>query len=229
MTISLFDKQLELLPQKAMFIPSANTLLLADLHFGKVNHFRKAGVPVPAKANDKNAADLIDLLQTIKPARVIFLGDLFHSYYNNEWEVVGQILRHFPACTFELVQGNHDIMSPLQYQRYGIEIHRQVLMCEGFALSHEPLDHPDGYNLAGHVHPGARLRGNGRQSLVLPCFYFGEHGALLPAFGAFTGLQPVRFKKDDTAFVVVEGKVIQVQKTPEGHRGRSHQKFISKQ
>jgi metallophosphoesterase superfamily enzyme len=46
---------------------------------------------VPAAANNKNTELLISLLQDTKPDRVIFLGDLFHSHYNEEWEVLGQI------------------------------------------------------------------------------------------------------------------------------------------
>ena len=44
-----------------------------------------------------------------------------------------------------------------------------------------------GYVLAGHLHPGVRLHGPGRQSVRLPCFAFGRNAALLPAFSEFTG------------------------------------------
>ena len=44
-----------------------NILFLADLHLGKINHFRRSGIPVPSKANDRNLELLIDLLQFTKP------------------------------------------------------------------------------------------------------------------------------------------------------------------
>src|SRR3954465_8468720 len=110
MVVAIGNYSFELLSQKALYWPSKKILLVADLHLGKVNHYRKAGYPVPTKANDENTTVLIDLLNHYKPERMVFLGDLFHSHYNEEWEVLGQVIRHFTSTSFELVMGNHDIM-----------------------------------------------------------------------------------------------------------------------
>jgi DNA ligase-associated metallophosphoesterase len=184
--------------------------MVADLHLGKVNHYRKAGYPVPTKANDENTSVLIDLLNHHKPQRLIFLGDLFHSHYNEEWEVLGQVIRHFRTTSFELVMGNHDIMSTLQYDRHDVKVHSEQLRIGELLLTHEPMNEiqDDVYNLAGHIHPGARLWGKGRQALLLPCFYFGRRQGILPAFGSFTGLYPVRVVKGDQVFVIADGEVI---------------------
>jgi DNA ligase-associated metallophosphoesterase len=208
------DLSFELLPQKALYWPSEKMLLIADLHLGKVNHYRKAGYPVPTRANDENTSVLIDLLNHYKPERMLFLGDLFHSHYNEEWEVLGQVIRHFKSTSFELVMGNHDIMSTLQYERHNVKVHREELRIGNLWLTHEPVENPSdkAYNLAGHIHPGARMFGKGRQSLLLPCFYFGKQQGILPAFGSFTGLFPVRVTKGDQVFVIVEGEVIEVGK-----------------
>ncbi len=212
MEVEISGEVLKLLRQKAIWLSHRKTLLLADLHFGKINHFRKAGIPVPAKANDKNTETLIDLLNETKPDRVIFLGDLFHSHYNEEWSVVGQILKHFSLCSFELVRGNHDIMSQLQYQRQKITVHENSLRLGDLMLSHEPMTTiPEGnYNLAGHVHPGVRLEGKGRQALTLPCFYFGKESGILPAFGSFTGIALITPRKEDRIFVIVNNQVQQI-------------------
>ena len=199
-------------PEKALTLMSNKILVLADLHFGKINHFRRSGIPVPPKANDRNSELLIDLLNRIKPERVIFLGDLFHSHYNEEWEVLGQVLRHFSSCVFELVKGNHDIMSKLQYERHNMYVYEGELKIGPFTLTHEPMEHPgdESYNLAGHIHPGIHLSGKGRQSLTLPCFYFGEHQGIMPAFGSFTGLATITPSKTDKIFVIAEGKILKV-------------------
>ena len=76
MEIKIGKVKVRLLPQKAVWLKQQKILLLADLHFGKINHFRKSGIPVPAAANNKNTELLISLLQDTKPDRVIFLGDL---------------------------------------------------------------------------------------------------------------------------------------------------------
>ena len=155
---------------------------------------------------------LIDLVNRVKPQRVIFLGDLFHSHYNEEWEVLGQVLRHFSMCSFELVKGNHDIMSNLQYDRHKMQVHEGHLKIGPFIFTHEPLEEPEGhfYNIAGHIHPGVQLTGNGRQSLTLPCFYFSKHQCIMPAFGSFTGLAKINPKKEDQLFVIAEGKILKI-------------------
>lgn len=202
----------ELLPQKAIYWPSEKVLMAADLHLGKINHFRKSGYPVPPRANEENTTILIDLLNKFKPERTIFLGDLFHSHYNEEWEVLGQVLKHFSQCSFELVMGNHDIMSGIQYERNRVKVHNHTLLIRELLLTHVPLDEipANMYNLAGHVHPGARLLGKGKQSLTLPCFYFGKDQGILPAFGSFTGLCRVPIRKGDKVFVIAEENVIEV-------------------
>jgi DNA ligase-associated metallophosphoesterase len=212
MQIEVGNLLLELLPHKAVHLPSEKILLVADLHLGKVNHYRKAGYPVPTKANDENTTILIDLLNHYKPERMIFLGDLFHSHYNEEWEVLGQVIRHFQSVSFELVMGNHDIMSTLQYERHSVTIHNEELRIGKLLLTHAPLEkpQPDVYNIAGHIHPGAKLYGKGRQALLLPCFHFGKHMGILPAFGSFTGLYPVRVAKGDQVFVIADHEVIAI-------------------
>lgn len=188
-------------------------LIIADLHFGKINHFRQAGMPVPAAANRHNEETLIDLINQTRPARVVFLGDLFHSHYNDQWETVGQIMTHFAAVSFELVRGNHDIMSETQYIRKGLKV-VDVIDAGVYLLSHEPMPHddiPEGrINMAGHLHPGARLVGRGRQGIVLPCFWLSPNQLILPAFGSFTGLATIRPGALDRVWIIVESKIMEV-------------------
>jgi len=211
MEVEILDELFILFPQKAIFWKSQDTLLISDLHLGKINHFRKAGIPVPAKANDHNLEVLVDLIGLCHPEKIICLGDLFHSHYNAEWEVFGELVNHFSSINFQLVQGNHDIMGRYQYSRKGIEVH-DSLQIGKFLLTHHPLETvPDGfYNIAGHLHPGVSLRGKGRQALTLPCFYFSERQAFLPAFGKFTGLAKIAPRKEDRVFIVAENKVMSV-------------------
>jgi uncharacterized protein len=211
MRITVKEEEFELWPERAVHWKRINTLLLADLHIGKINHFRKAGIPVPSKANEKNIEVLVDLMHRVKPDRVLCLGDLFHSHYNPEWEVFGELVQHFRSISFELVLGNHDIMSERQYERKGIRVYDELLL-DRFIFTHHPMETiAEGhYNIAGHIHPGVSLRGKGRQSLTLPCFYFGAQQGLLPAFGAFTGLAKIYPKKDDQVFVIAEDTVFAV-------------------
>ncbi len=211
MRAEIFGEILELFPQKAVFWESKRILFLADLHLGKINHFRRAGIPVPTKANNRNLELIVDLVQATKPGRLICLGDLFHSYYNPEWETFGELVKHFHNTSFELVLGNHDIMSDQQYRRKGIIVHNSLQIAP-FIFTHHPMEEiaDKWYNLSGHLHPGVNMRGGGKQSLTLPCFYFGEQQGLLPAFGEFTGLARIHPKKDDKVFVIAENKIIPI-------------------
>ncbi|MCA6416943.1 MAG: metallophosphoesterase, partial [Cytophagales bacterium] len=159
MRIEILEVAMAMYPEKILFLPDKKILLIADLHFGKINHFRKSGIAVPMRANMKNASLLIDAINFLKPDRVIFLGDLFHSAYNQEWETVAQITHHFSACSFELVIGNHDILSLEKYGKNLLKVSHEVAI-GSFILTHEPLkDVPTGmYNIAGHIHPGVRLK-----------------------------------------------------------------------
>ena len=213
MEIEIGNTSLQLIPERALWIPSKKTLIVGDLHFGKVNHFRRAGLPVPLAANIRNAEKLIDLINVWKPDRTIFLGDLFHSVYNDDWEVVGQIVNHFPGCSFELIRGNHDILSEQQYIRYGIRIHEEVKL-HNLLFTHEPMeegDIPDGIiNVSGHIHPAARLVGKGRQTLTFPCFWRSARKLVLPAFGVLTGLYVVRPGEKDLIYIIVDDKIMEL-------------------
>ncbi len=204
---NLCGENLLLLPEKAIFWQEKRYLLLADLHLGKARHFRKNGFAVPD--SEKNFQLLSKLIRHFQPEKVLFLGDLFHSDYNLALDHLAAFMQQHPTH-YELVIGNHDILSAENYARLGMQLtegHRQ----EGpFCLCHEPMASEKAYVLSGHIHPGVRLQGAGRQSLRLPCYFFGEKQAILPAFGSFTGLHVLQPKAKDKVFVILENEVLQV-------------------
>ena len=199
-------------PFKAIYWEAEEALLLADLHLGKAAHFRREGLPVPSDVSQANWDRLISLLLDFQPRRVLFLGDLFHSDYNREWEELCQLMEQFSPTRFELILGNHDILPPGHYQKANLAVHREGLQIPPFFLTHHPLEETPGplYNLAGHVHPCVHLRGNGRQRARLACFYFGKEQGILPAFGAFTGMGKVQPRAGDQVFVITGEKVLEV-------------------
>ena len=201
--------ELTILPERAVWIQELRTLLLSDLHLGKVNHFRRSGIPVPQKVNDSNTETLLQLLMQYGPDRTIFLGDLFHSHYNQEWEVLVQVVSAFPETTFDLVTGNHDILGPHQYQRNRINQHGQYQLTPEILLTHIPDEESTSkiYQICGHLHPAVTLRGKGRQSITLPCFWFGNSIGILPAFGAFTGMKRIEPVEGDQIFVIADKKI----------------------
>lgn len=183
-------------------------LILADLHLGKTTHFRKAGLPVPAHAREADQQNLIRAIEVEKPKSVIVLGDLFHSVSNAECEELAMITSQFAEVNFILVMGNHDILKPEVYRSLDFETCDEMAI-GNFILTHEPMENvPDKMiNMHGHIHPGVRLIGKGRQSMSFPCFHLSEKHFCLPSFGALTGLAISRPNKRDRVWAVINEAV----------------------
>ncbi len=202
------DQDLYLLPEKAVYWAQEAMMIISDLHFGKVQHFRKEGLAVPSAAVYKNWQKLFSLLNRSGLKQVVFLGDLFHSDWNHEWKDFSYLLEQFPELNFKLILGNHDKLDESWYQMSRLEALEEMELGP-YHFSHEPQE-TEAYNLCGHIHPSVRLKGAGRQGIKLPCFYFGKKQGILPAFGQFTGTHKIKVKKDDQVFVISDKEVIQV-------------------
>jgi len=210
-TVTIQGTKLHLFPNKTLLAQEANTLIISDVHLGKVIHFRKEGIAIPEEAGAKNLIRIHQALTTIKPKKVLFLGDLFHSDHNREWDDFCKQRRHFSDVDFVLVSGNHDILEPQHYHQAGIEVVGESYTINELLFTHEPMGHVSKlYNVSGHVHPKVRLRGKGNQSATLPCFYFGKKQGLMPAFGEFTGGHRIKPKRGDQVFGVLEKEVVKL-------------------
>lgn len=212
--LTIAGQLLQLHPDRAVFWPARRILLLADLHLGKSAHFRRAGIPVPRLVSDVNFARLRGLIEEFDPARVVLLGDLFHSDHNHVWGAFCAFTASFPCLSFELVPGNHDILPPHRYAEAGLLMHPEITVEAPFSWSHHPLTEDQRiegmYNLCGHVHPCMRLRDGAGNKLKLPGFYFGAQEGVLPAFGEFTGCAEVKVRPGDRVFVLAEEMVLAV-------------------
>jgi len=202
----ILGQTLCLFPEKAIFWKEMQTLILADLHLGKAGHFRKSGIPISDLVHNKDILILDRLIEKSAPKEVIFLGDLFHSDHNSGWEVFRRWVKSKAPLKFKLVLGNHDILDQQLYYIANLEV-VEKLDLEPFTLTHIP-EETELYNLAGHIHPAIKLSGKGRQSLRVPCFYFGERNAVLPAFGNFTGTGLIKVTKSDSIYGITEEEVI---------------------
>lgn len=205
--LKISGEELELLCDKAVFWPAKRCLIIADVHLGKSAHFRKNGFSVPAKVATKTLDRLASCIENTQAAKVIFLGDLFHSAENAEWNLLAGLIDTFFAVEFVLVEGNHDILNAKHYTDAGIKVLDKIVE-HPFSFTHHPEPETGHYNICGHIHPAVEMVGKGRQSLRLPCFFFGEHFGVLPAFGEFTGTFLLKPEKNDKVFICAPGKVL---------------------
>ncbi|MDB4951373.1 MAG: metallophosphoesterase [Gemmatimonadetes bacterium] len=211
--IVVAGERLVLLPERAVLWPRAGTLLVADTHFGKAAAFRAGGLPVPGGTTAEGLARLDRALDRTGAGRVVFLGDFLHARQGRApatFQSLGEWQRRRATVDLVLVRGNHDRGAGDPPKEMQIRCVDPPLLEAPFVLAHHPDPAPHGYVLAGHVHPAVLLTGRGRQRARLPCFWFGAWGAVLPAFGGFTGVAEVAPAAGDRVFVVADGEVVEV-------------------
>ncbi len=208
--ITISNNDFKLHPSGTIYWETKKMLLIADVHLGKIVHFRKHGAPVPANAAYKNLEKLTEVVNYFEPETVCFLGDLFHSKLNEEWQDFEKWVEYNKAKVI-LISGNHDIIPKYLYEDLGVKVFDELLL-DGFHLTHHPTEIKGTFNFSGHIHPGIRMKGVGRQYLRLACFYKTENQLILPAFGNFTGKYILTPSEMDEVFAIVEGEVICVSK-----------------
>ena len=212
-TLTVGGHALTLLPEKAAFLDDFRTLLVADAHIGKAVSFRSFGVPVPRGTTSENLAMLTRLVERTGAVRIVFLGDFLHSkrsHAASTMDAVAQWRRQHESLALTLVRGNHDDRAGDPPASLGFSVVDEPLVMGGLALCHHPVAQDGFYSLAGHLHPCVRLGGRAFDSLRLPCFHFTGQVGVLPAFGSFTGMHPIRRQEGDRIFAIADDHVAEV-------------------
>jgi DNA ligase-associated metallophosphoesterase len=207
-----------------MYWEEERALIVSDLHFGKTGHFRKSGIAIPPSVYKEDLQRLIIQIQYFQPGELIIVGDMFHSHANKELELFLKWRSDLAGIHIRLVRGNHDILKDEWYEHAGIDLSSQTLSRKDFHFVHDisdQLNQQNGfikniseersYFFSGHIHPGIRLNGMGKQSLCFPCFYFGKKYAVLPAFSRFTGVAMIYPEAEEEVFAIVNQELIQLQ------------------
>ncbi len=212
--VSWAGESLVLLPERAVWWPKRSTVFAADLHLGKDSSFRARAIPIPVGTAEHDLDRLDGVLATTAATRLVVLGDFFHDAAGRS-DALSRRLDAWRDRNARLdlvvIRGNHDAWAGDVPPGWGATVLDGPVRDGSFALVHDAAD-ADGevaFVLSGHVHPGVRLRGAGA-SVVLPCFHAGTGGAVLPAFGSFTGLHVVRPRRRDEIHVVADGSVVRV-------------------
>lgn len=211
MNLLIKNEKLILTVEGAVYWPAHKALFVADTHIGKVMHFRKNGIALPAEVRFAFYEKIDTLLKQFTVKTLYFLGDLFHSDYNTEWDYF-ENWSNQQSFDKVLIQGNHDILPPSLFERAGITVFSKR-ECPPFVLTHHPLKNTTPLvNLCGHIHPGIRLKGIGGQSLKTSCFYQKPYQLILPAFGDFTGNYLIKPKAEEQVYALGETQVIPIDK-----------------
>ncbi len=177
-------------PLGAVFWARERTLVVSDLHFEKGSSFAARGVMLPPYDTRTTLMRLAALIRRYKPARVISLGDAFHDKgaeaRMNEADAA-TLEGLMKASEWLWILGNHDPEPPARFAA-ATEIETTI---GALTFRHEPKEGAAPGEIAGHLHPCARVITEGR-SLRRRCFAVGRvkgegERLIMPAMGAYTG------------------------------------------
>lgn len=172
-------------PAGALYEPHAGALIVADLHLEKGSSFARRGRMLPPYDTAATLDRLARLVATYRPRVVIALGDSFHD--RGGPERLGAADREALAALQRFrdwiwIAGNHDPEPPA-----GCGGEARMAMALGpLTLRHEPAAGAAHGELAGHLHPVAKVAVRG-QGLRRRCFATDGARVVLPAFGAYAG------------------------------------------
>lgn len=185
--IEVAGERLELMPQRAIYWPAGGSLLVADVHAGRVETLRTDGAPVPGDTLGATLERLAGVVDRSGAETLIVLGDLVQGATGLTDRVVDATRRTLSSldCETYVVPGNHDRAVAGLPAGWPVEMLEPAANLGPFVLHHEPEPSDEGYVLAGHLHPTVRLEGGGDR-LRLPCFAFGDEVGVLPAFHTMT-------------------------------------------
>ena len=174
----------------ALWLAAERLLVVADLHLEKGSAYAARGQMLPPYDTRETLARLAAEAALLRPRTILLLGDTLHDG-EAEARLSGADVRTLTtiAAVADLVWivGNHDADGPRALPGEAAPAWRAA----GLALVHEPAPTPRFGEVAGHLHPCARVKAAGA-SVRRRCFVSDGERLVMPAFGAFAGGLNVR-------------------------------------
>jgi uncharacterized protein len=177
-------------PAGALYWPDEALLAVADLHLEKGSSFAARGVLLPPYDTAATLAQLVRLIARYAPRVVVALGDSFHDGGGPARIVEGDraALRALQrGRDWVWIAGNHD---PEPADGIGGSF-AQMLAVGPIVFRHMPQAGESAGEIAGHLHPLARVARRGRTT-SRRCFAGDGRRLVMPALGAYTGGLNVR-------------------------------------
>ena len=178
----------------ALWVLNHRTLIAADLHLEKGSAFAARGQMLPPYDSRATLDRLEAEIDALQPAAVVLLGDSFHdskSVARMAPDDRTRLDRLAAGRDWVWLEGNHDIAALADSVEALPGEVVETLSLGSLRLIHEPQPGVQPGEIAGHLHPAARVAAHGR-GVRRPAFVTDGRRAVLPAFGAFTGGLDVR-------------------------------------
>jgi hypothetical protein len=184
-------------PYPAVYIPSIDSIVLAELHLGYEEAMVEQGLFLPRVQLRKEMEMLGGILEKRKAERIIVNGDFKHEFSRGgyrEYKEIGEMLDFLQDSFREvkLVRGNHDnfLISPAKTR--GVELVEHYTLGDYYFIHGHKVPVDFGSGEAGnvviaHEHPAVAIYDEIGVKEKIPCFLHGEMGdgrkiLVLPAF-----------------------------------------------
>lgn len=184
-TILVNGEKVTLLTAGALWLAPTQTLIVSDLHLEKGSHYAARGSLLPPYDTRTTLRRIARLMKSLKPRQVISLGDTFHdggAEARMDAEDAALLSSLSAAAAWIWVLGNHDPEPPARFSG-SVET---AVRIGGLLFRHEPQPKAEAGEVAGHLHPVARVRTESR-TLRRRCFATDGARLVMPAFGAYAG------------------------------------------
>lgn len=204
--LSIAGEPMRVLGDRALYWPARRRLLIADLHLGKADVFRRAGIALPSGGTSHDLARLATLLEHTDAQELWILGDVLHGPApQSSWRRrVDEWRRRHHRVRVAALTGNHD-RALAAATDLGLELLPDSVADGPFVLRHHPEPDPERHVLCGHLHPVFKAPGTTRR---WPAFLLRPGITVLPAFSQFTaGVEP-DLEPGDRLIACVEGEAI---------------------
>lgn len=170
----------------ALWWEEAGLLVVSDLHLEKASSYAARGQMLPPYDTRATLVRLKRQIDALIPRMVISLGDSFHDRRARPRMAPGDVamLRQMTsACDWVWIEGNHDPAPPTDLG--GRVTHE--LDVGPLVFRHMPHPGRERGEVAGHLHPCARVIGRGGRTVRARCFATDGDRMVMPAYGALTG------------------------------------------
>ncbi len=179
----IFIALYKFLTDRALFIPKARALVIADLHLGIEYGLRKSGITIPSQTENL-LARLEKLIKQTRAKKLIILGDIKDEFRGLSWQEMKEAPDFFSELAkkveLHLVKGNHDgIIEKILPVSKRIKIYEPA----GFRLGNFAFTHGHAWIseemlkakilLMGNVHPAVEFfsGGDSRRRSAAPPVY----------------------------------------------------------
>lgn len=213
MRVEWAGQEFQLSANRAIYWPKRKTVIIADPHFGQNPSGGGKDVPGQLALLRSDLRRLSATLDQFASRRLVILGNFLDEHAPGNRPCVTAFAKwREELCKVEiiLVRGNADSVLGDPPSEWNIECLQPPFFDSGLLFHHEAPGRPVGPVMAGHAHPSVPMRGCCGERVRVPCFWFREKIALVPAFGGWAESRIVRPHPGDAVVLVGPDELVRV-------------------